>query len=95
MRAPLLASSFCESLHQPGSRSLGVPSRRVGAALVPTHQRQRYEHINTACMDRMNIVERAYNIGIWICMGTALLLIYLLATSYSATARWSIDAATP
>lgn len=46
-------------------------------------------------MDRTKLIERFYHIAIWICLGTALLLIFLLATSYRATAQWSTDPANP
>lgn len=46
-------------------------------------------------MDRTKLVERLYHIGIWSCLVTALVLIFLLATSYRASAQWSTNPAAP
>ncbi len=52
-------------------------------------------HSYALAMDRTKSVERIKHIGIRSCLITALVLNFLLATSYTANAQWSTDPAAP
>ena len=49
----------------------------------------------TAIMHREKLIDRLTQFAIWVCLGVALLLTLLMATSYRAAAQWSTDPANP